>query len=125
MRNIISLLLLFIYRKYFRISCMYSVVSIAGKQFKVTTGQKFVVPKLDNEIGDTVVFDKVLLADEDGKITVGTPFISKAAVHCKVEDQVKDVKVLVFKKKRRKGYARRRGHRQKYTELVVESITLK
>lgn len=104
---------------------MYSVVSIAGKQFKVTTGQKFVVPKLDNEIGDTVVFDKVLLADEDGKVTVGTPFISKATVRCKVEDQVKDVKILVFKKKRRKGYARRRGHRQQYTELVVENITLK
>jgi len=104
---------------------MYSVVSIAGKQFKVTTGQKFVVPRLDNEIGDTVVFDKVLLTAEDGNITVGAPYISKAAVRCKVEDQVKDVKVLVFKKKRRKGYARRRGHRQQYTELVVESITLK
>ena len=104
---------------------MYSVVSIAGKQFKVSEGQRFVVPRLDKNVGDSVMFESILLVDDGQTVMIGNPFIAKASVRCKVENQVKDVKVLVFKKKRRKGYARRRGHRQQYTELLVESISFK
>lgn len=101
---------------------MYAVVDIAGKQFKVEKDQYLYAPRLEAEAGATVEFDKVLLVDADGAITVGTPVIKGASISGKVLEHVKDGKVIVFKKKRRKGYAVKNGHRQQYTKIQIESI---
>jgi large subunit ribosomal protein L21 len=101
---------------------MYAVVEIAGKQFKVTGSDRVRVPKLDAEIGKTVRFDKVLLLADDGTVKVGTPTVEGAKVEAKVLAHGKDEKVIVFKKKRRKGYRVKRGHRQGYTQIEITSI---
>jgi large subunit ribosomal protein L21 len=101
---------------------MYAVVEIAGKQFKVTGSDKIKVPKLDVEVGKTVKFDKVLLLEDDGTVKVGNPTVKGAAVEAKVLAHGKDEKVIVFKKKRRKGYRVKRGHRQGYTEIEITKI---
>lgn len=101
---------------------MYAIVDIAGQQFKVEAGQKIYVHRLQNEVGTQVSFDKVLLTDNDGDVKVGVPYVSGAAVTAKVLDHLKGNKVIVFKKKRRKGYDKKNGHRQYLTQLQIESI---
>ena len=101
---------------------MYAIVEIAGQQFKVSKDQKLFVHRLPNEEGEKVTFDRVLLVDNNGAITVGAPAISGASVEAKVLKHLKGDKVLVFKKKRRKGYKVKNGHRQYLTQIVIESI---
>ena len=104
---------------------MYAIVEMAGQQFKVAKDQKVYVHRLQTEEGKKVVFDKVLLLDDKGSVTVGAPVIEGAAVEAKVVKHLKGDKVIVFKKKRRKGYRKKNGHRQYLTEIVVESIVAK
>jgi large subunit ribosomal protein L21 len=101
---------------------MYAIVEIAGQQFKVAKDQKLFVHRLKEDEGASVTFDNVLLID-DGAVTIGAPAINGAAVTAKVIKHLKGDKVIVFKKKRRKGYKLRNGHRQYLTELVIEGIT--
>ncbi|MFW5774259.1 MAG: 50S ribosomal protein L21 [Tangfeifania sp.] len=101
---------------------MYAIVEIAGHQFKVEKDKKLYVHQLDASEGDSVDFDKVLLVDNDGKIAVGTPTVNGAKVTAKVLQNVKGDKVLVFKKKRRKGYKKLNGHRQQFTQIQIENI---
>ncbi len=101
---------------------MYAIVDIAGQQFKVEKNNKLFVHRLEDKEGSTVSFDKVLLIDKDGKVSVGAPVVDGATVVAKVVSHLKGDKVLVFKKKRRKGYQVLNGHRQFYTELVIEDI---
>ena len=101
---------------------MYAIVEIAGQQFKVAKDQKVYVHRLQNEEGSKVTFDNVLLLEDGSNITIGAPAIDGAAVEAKVIKHLKGDKVIVFKKKRRKGYKVRNGHRQYLTELVIESI---
>lgn len=103
---------------------MYAIVNIAGKQFKVTKDQYVYAPKLQGDIDASVEFDEVLLADDNGTISVGAPLLSGAKVTGKILDHVKGDKVIVFKKKRRKGYKKRNGHRQEFTKLLIENIAL-
>jgi large subunit ribosomal protein L21 len=102
---------------------MYAIVDIAGKQFKVTQDQYVYAPKMQGEEGASVEFDKVLLVDNDGKVDVGTPVLKGAKVSGKILEHVKDDKVIVFKKKRRKGYKVRNGHRQDFTKVLIEKIS--
>ena len=104
---------------------MYAIVEMAGQQFKVAKDQKVYVHRLQTEEGKKVVFDKVLLLDDNGNVTVGAPVIEGAAVEAKVVKHLKGDKVIVFKKKRRKGYRKKNGHRQYLTEIVVEGIVAK
>jgi len=101
---------------------MYAIVEMAGQQFKVAKDQKVYVHRLEAKEGQKVTFDKVLLLDEEGKITVGAPAIEGAAVEAKVLQHLKGDKVIVFKKKRRKGYQKKNGHRQYLTEIQIASI---
>lgn len=101
---------------------MYAIVDIAGQQFKVEAGQKIYVHRLQDEVGTQVSFDKVLLTDNNGDVKVGVPYVSGASVTAKVLDHLKGNKVIVFKKKRRKGYDKKNGHRQYLTQLQIESI---
>ena len=101
---------------------MYAIVEIAGKQFKVTKERYIYVPKMEQAVGASVSFDKVLLVQDEKAIQVGTPTIDSAKVIGKVMQHVKDDKVIVFKKKRRKGYKKKQGHRQGYTQVLVENI---
>ncbi len=102
---------------------MYAIVEIAGQQFKVSKDSKVYVHRLSTEEGSKVIFDKVLLIDDNGTITLGAPAIEGASVEAKVLQHLKGDKVIVFKKKRRKGYKKRNGHRQYLSQIVVESIT--
>jgi large subunit ribosomal protein L21 len=104
---------------------MYAIVEIAGQQFKVQKDQKIYVHRLDVEEGKKVDFDKVLLIDNDGTISVGAPVIAGAKVSAKVEAHVKGDKVIVFRKKRRKGYAKKNGHRQSFTAITISDIKVK
>ncbi|NJB36827.1 50S ribosomal protein L21 [Croceivirga sp. JEA036] len=101
---------------------MYAIVEMAGQQFKVAKDQKVYVHRLKTEEGEKVTFDRVLLLDDAGTVTVGAPVIEGAAVEAKVVKHLKGDKVIVFKKKRRKGYRKKNGHRQSLTEIVVENI---
>ncbi len=101
---------------------MYAIVDTAGQQCKVAKDQKVYVHRLDAKTGTKVSFDQVLLLDDGGKVTVGAPAIANASVEAKVVKHLKDDKVIVFKKKRRKGYRVKNGHRQSLTEIVIESI---
>jgi large subunit ribosomal protein L21 len=102
---------------------MYAIVEIAGQQFKVSKDLKVYVNRLANEEGSKVSFDKVYLVDDNGTITIGAPAIEGASVEAKVLQHLKGDKVIVFKKKRRKGYKKRNGHRQYLTQIVIEGIT--
>ena len=101
---------------------MYAIVDIAGKQFKVTQDQFVYTPSLEGEEGASVEFDQVLLVDNDGKVKVGTPTVKGSKVTGKILSQVKDDKTVVFKKKRRKGYKLKNGHRQGLTKVLIENI---
>ena len=103
---------------------MYAIVEIAGQQFKVQKDQKIFVHRLDAEEGKKISFDKVLLIDNDGKVTLGAPAIEGATVSAKVEEHVKGDKVIVFRKKRRKGYKKKNGHRQSFTAITISDIKL-
>lgn len=101
---------------------MYAIVEIAGKQFKVTQDQLVYAPKLEGEEGASVEFDRVLLLDNDGKVEVGAPVLSGVKVSAKILGHVKGDKVIVFKKKRRKGYRKKNGHRQDFTQIQISGI---
>ena len=101
---------------------MYAIVEIAGQQFKVSKDLKVYVNRLSNEEGSKVSFDKVLLLDDAGTITLGAPAVEGASVEAKVLQHLKGDKVIIFKKKRRKGYKKRNGHRQYLTQIIIESI---
>lgn len=101
---------------------MYAIVDIAGQQFKVEKDQKVYVHRLDAEEGKKVQFDRVLLIDDNGKVNIGAPAISGAAVSATVLEHLKGDKVIVFKKKRRKGYRKKNGHRQFLTEIQINDI---
>jgi large subunit ribosomal protein L21 len=103
---------------------MYAIVEIAGQQFKVQKDQKIYVHRLASEAGSKIEFDKVLLVDDNGKITLGAPAISGAKVTAQVIDHVKGDKVIVFKKKRRKGYQKSNGHRQQFTSINITGISI-
>ena len=101
---------------------MYAIVEIAGQQFKVAKDQKLFVHRLTDKQGTKVSFDKVYLLDDGKKVTLGAPAITGASVEAKVVSHLKGDKVIVFKKKRRKGYRVKNGHRQALTELLIENI---
>jgi len=101
---------------------MYAIVEIAGQQFKVAQDQKLFVHRLADKEGAKVSFDKVYLLDDGKEVIVGAPAITGASVEAKVVSHLKGDKVIVFKKKRRKGYRVKNGHRQSLTELVIENI---
>ena len=102
---------------------MYAIVDIAGQQFKVEKDQKLYVHRLEVEEGKKVSFQKVLLIDTGNKVSVGNPVVKGASVDAKVISHMKADKVLVFKKKRRKGYQKLNGHRQYMTQIQIESIS--
>lgn len=101
---------------------MYAIVEIAGQQFKVEKNKKVFVHRLQAGIDDSLEFSKVLLVDNEGDIKVGTPVVDGAKVAAKVLEHTKGDKVLVFKKKRRKGYQKMNGHRQCFTQILIEDI---
>ena len=101
---------------------MYAVVKISGKQWKVETQNRIFVDKLPFKKDEIVPLDQVLLIRQENKITIGTPFVDKAIVQAKVLEQTRDKKIVVFKKKRRKGYKKKQGHRQYKTTLLIEKI---
>jgi large subunit ribosomal protein L21 len=101
---------------------MYAIVDIAGQQFKVNENQLLYVHRLAGNEGDTVHFDRVLFVHQNGTVKVGNPVIEGARVSAKIISHVKGDKVLVFKKKRRKGYQKLNGHRQLFTRIKIESI---
>ena len=101
---------------------MYAIVDIAGQQFKVEKDQKYFVHQLDAKPGSKITFEKVLLLDDKGKVTIGAPLINGIQVTAKIEQHLLGNKVIVFKKKRRKGYAVKNGHRQRLTEITVQEI---
>jgi large subunit ribosomal protein L21 len=102
---------------------MYAIVEIAGQQFKVAKDQKVYVHRLQGEEGSKVTFDNVLLLDESGNVTIGAPAIEGASVTAQILSHLKGDKVIVFKKKRRKGYRKKNGHRQSFSEIQIESIS--
>ena len=101
---------------------MYAIVEIAGQQFKVQKDQKIFVHRLAVETGSKVEFDRVLLVDNGGKFSIGAPAIAGAKVTAEVMDHVKGDKVIVFRKKRRKGYKKKNGHRQSFTAITIKDI---
>ena len=102
---------------------MYVIVEIQGQQFKVEKDRKLYVHRLEGETGAQVEFSKILLADNEGKVTVGTPVIEGAKVVAEIVNPlVKGDKVLVFHKKRRKGYRKLNGHRQQFSQIVIKDI---
>ena len=103
---------------------MYAIVEIAGQQFKVAKDQKVFVNRLSGEEGDSISFDKVLLTGDGDNINLGAPAIDGALVGAKITRHLKGDKVIVFKKKRRKGYKKKNGHRQYLTQLEILDITL-
>ncbi|MEZ4992455.1 MAG: 50S ribosomal protein L21 [Saprospiraceae bacterium] len=100
---------------------MFAIVTIAGQQFKVEEGQEIFVHQLEAEAGDNVSFDQVLLIDNGGDVSLGKPVLD-ASVSATVLEHVKGDKVIVFKKKRRKGYRVKNGHRQHFTKIKIDSI---
>ena len=104
---------------------MYAIVEIAGLQYKVEKDQRLYVNRLNVEEGKKVKFDRVLLIEEKGDVKVGAPVIDGAVVEATVNAEVKGDKVLVFKKKRRKGYQKMNGHRQMFTSITINKITAK
>jgi|LakMenE01Jun11ns_1017448.scaffolds.fasta_scaffold9867004_3 large subunit ribosomal protein L21 len=121
---LVSIQFLYLHSDFDKSSIMYAIVNIAGKQFKVTKDQFVYAPKLAGEAGASVEFDQVLLAEAKGAVSVGAPLLAGAKVSGKILGHVKGDKVIVFKKKRRKGYKKKNGHRQDFTKVMIESITL-
>ena len=103
---------------------MYAVVDIKGFQYKLEKGERLKVPKYDLEVGKKITFPEVLLVSDDKGVSVGVPFVEGAVVEATVVDHGKYDKIVVFKKKRRKDYSVKRGHRQDYTEIEVKAIKI-
>ena len=103
---------------------MYAIVEVAGQQFKAEAGKRLYVHRLNAEQGSVVSFEKVLLVDNDGAVTVGAPTVSGAKVSAEVLSHPRGEKVIVFHKKRRKGYRKRNGHRQDFTEVLIKEIAV-
>lgn len=103
---------------------MYAIVDIAGQQFKVQKEQKIYVHRLEAEEGAEMSFDKVLMVDNEGAVTIGAPAIQDAKITAKVLGHVKGDKVIIFKKKRRKGYKVKNGHRQQFTQIQIADIVV-
>ncbi len=103
---------------------MYALVEIKGKQYKAVKGSVLKVDRYDAAVGGSLEFDTVLLVSDENETKVGAPYVAGAKVTATIGETVKDKKVIVFKKKRRKGYKKTQGHRQKYTLLTVEDIKL-
>lgn len=101
---------------------MYAVIETGGKQYTVEAGQFLNVEKLNAEVGESVEFDKVLLVSNNGEVTVGNPTIEGAKVQGVVEEQGRGKKIIVFKFKAKKNYKRKKGHRQPFTRVKIESI---
>lgn len=101
---------------------MFAIVEIAGKQFRVEQNSMLKVPFLNTEVGGSVEFDRVLLLNDGQEVKVGRPLVENAKVSAKVVEHGRDKKVIVFKKKRRKGYKVKNGHRQNYTRIKIENI---
>ena len=102
---------------------MYAIVQIAGKQFKVKENDTLFVPRLKADAGDSITFEDVLLVGGDD-IRIGTPNVAGATVTATVKDHVKGDKIIVFKRKRRKGYRKKQGHRQDFTEIRIDEVAL-
>ncbi len=111
-----------IFSPIFLIISMFAIVSIAGQQFKVEEGQQIFVHRLAAQEGDSISFDAVHLIENDGRVTIGVPNIGGASIKASVLSHVKGDKVIVFHKKRRKGYRKKNGHRQSFTKIKIESI---
>lgn len=103
---------------------MYAIVNIAGQQFKVAKDQYLFVHRLQGDEGASIEFDNVLLAEDKGAIKVGTPTLNGAKVSATIVSHLKGDKVTIFKKKRRKGYKKKNGHRQQFTKITITDITL-
>ncbi|MDR0509700.1 MAG: 50S ribosomal protein L21 [Rikenellaceae bacterium] len=101
---------------------MYVIAEIAGQQFKVEKGRKLYVHRLAGDEGSSLSFDKILLTDDDGQVKVGTPVVKGASVSATIVRHLKDDKVIVFKKRRRKGYRVKNGHRQCLTQILIDDI---
>jgi len=102
---------------------MYAIVEVGGKQFRVSKDDRLFVPKMKAEAGDEVTFDKVLLVGSGSDVSIGTPHLGGASVTAEVIEHVKADKVLVLRKKRRKGFRTLNGHRQPYTRIQIKSVT--
>ncbi len=103
---------------------MYAILDVNNRQYKVKQGQEIYVDLQDAEVGTNLTFGKVLLAENEGSVRIGTPNLPNASVSAQVLDHVKGDKVIVFKKKRRKGYRVKKGHRQQFTKVRIDSITI-
>lgn len=103
---------------------MYAIVDIAGQQFKIEKDKQIYVHRLEGNEGDAVIFNKVMLIDNDSKVNVGTPFVEGASVTAKIVSHLKGDKVIVFKKKRRKSYQKENGHRQFFSKILIEEISV-
>ncbi|HEY9560959.1 MAG TPA: 50S ribosomal protein L21 [Anseongella sp.] len=103
---------------------MYAIVNIAGQQFKVAKDQHLFVHRLQGDEGASIEFDDVLLIDNDGKVTVGAPLVKGAKISATIVSHLKGDKVIVFKKKRRKGYKKKNGHRQLFTKIQIGNISV-
>ena len=101
---------------------MNAIVEISGKQFKVEKDSTLFVHRLQGQEGEKITFDKILLLDDGSKVTIGSPNVNGALVQAKIIKHLKDDKVIVFKKKRRKGYKVKNGHRQSLTEILIEKV---
>ncbi len=108
----------------FNLKRMYAIVKIAGQQFKVEKGRRIFVHRLAHAEGEKLNFDEVLLVDNEGTVQVGMPTVRGAKISAQVLSHLRGDKVLVFKKKRRKGYQKCNGHRQNFTQILVEDIVL-
>ena len=101
---------------------MYAVIETGGKQYKVAEGDKLVVEKLEGEIGSKMTLSEVLFIGGGAALKVGTPFLNGAKVETEILEQGREDKIIVFKKKKRKGYRKKQGHRQAYTKVVINKI---
>jgi large subunit ribosomal protein L21 len=104
---------------------MYAIVEIAGQQFLVEKKDEIFVHRLEGEAGAKVEFNEVLLLDDKGKVTVGKPHVDGSKVSGKILEHVRGDKVIVFKKKKRKGFQKETGHRQDFTKILIENISVK
>lgn len=101
---------------------MYAIVEIAGQQFKVEKGRSFYTHRLEGDANAELVFDKVLLVENDGVVTIGAPVVAGASVKATINEHLKGEKIIVFHKKRRKGYVKKNGHRQYLTKITINEI---
>ena len=102
---------------------MYAIVNISGKQFKAEKGKSLKVPSQNTEVGKKLSYDQVLLTNDNGEVQIGNPFIKNFKVSATVLENGRDKKIIVFKKKRRKGYKRKNGHRQSFSLIKIDSIS--